>query len=151
MLLFRKKEELGIDSAATLPAIRSRTAMLLPTYNEDPYRVLARLRAIHESVEETGKGANFDWFVLSDTTDPAIWIAEDKCFLMLRREVASAARIFYRHRPENTARKSGNIEEWIRRFGSDYECMLILDADSLMTVTPSFASWRPWRTIPRRP
>jgi membrane glycosyltransferase len=133
VLLLRKKDELGIDSAAPLPAIRSRTAMLLPTYNEDPYRVLARLRAIYESVKETGNGANFDWFVLSDTTDPAIWIAEEKCFLKLRQEVASATRIFYRHRPENTARKSGNIEEWIRRFGSDYECMLILDADSLMT------------------
>jgi len=72
VLLLRKKDELGIDSAAPLPAIRSRTAMLLPTYNEDPYRVLARLRAIYESVEETGNGANFDWFVLSDTTDPAI-------------------------------------------------------------------------------
>jgi membrane glycosyltransferase len=133
VLLLRKQDELGIDFAAPLPAIRSRTAMLLPTYNEDPYRVLARLRAIYESVEETGNGANFDWFVLSDTTDPAIWIAEEMCFLKLRQEVASATRIFYRHRPENTARKSGNIEEWVRRFGSDYECMLILDADSLMT------------------
>ena len=95
--------------------------------------MLARLRAIYESVEETGHGARFDWFVLSDTTDPAIWIAEEKCFLKLRQDVGSAATIFYRHRPENTARKSGNIEEWVRRFGSDYECMLILDADSLMT------------------
>ena len=34
---------------------------------------------------------------------------------------------------ENTARKSGNIEDWVKRFGSDYDCMLILDADSLMT------------------
>ena len=114
VLLFRKKDELGIDPAAPLPAIRSRTAMLLPTYNEDPYRVLARLRAIYESVEETGHGANFDWFVLSDTTDPAIWIAEEKCFLQApAARSASAARIFYRHRPENTARKSGNIEEWV--------------------------------------
>ena len=54
VLLFRRRDELGIDSRAALPAIQSRTAMLLPTYNEDPYRVLARLRAIHESVEETG-------------------------------------------------------------------------------------------------
>jgi len=133
VLLFRKKDELGIDPATPLPAIRSRTAMLLPTYNEDPYRVLARLRAIYESVEETGYGSRFDWFVLSDTTDPAIWIAEEKCFLQLRHDVGGAARIYYRHRPENTARKSGNIEEWVRRFGSNYECMLILDADSLMT------------------
>nr|WP_028350450.1 glucans biosynthesis glucosyltransferase MdoH [Bradyrhizobium murdochi] len=133
VLLLRRKDELGIDASAPLPAIHSRTAMLLPTYNEDPYRVLARLRAIYESVEQTGHGAQFDWFVLSDTTDTAIWIAEEKCFLKLRQDVGSAAAIFYRHRPENTARKSGNIEEWVRRFGSKYECMLILDADSLMT------------------
>ncbi|MBR1251372.1 glucans biosynthesis glucosyltransferase MdoH [Bradyrhizobium sp. AUGA SZCCT0169] len=133
VLLFRRKDELGIDASAALPAIESRTAMLLPTYNEDPYRVLARLRAICESVEETGYACQFDWFVLSDTTDPGIWIAEEKCFLRLRHEAGPSARIFYRHRPENTARKSGNIEDWVRRFGSDYECMLILDADSLMT------------------
>ena len=53
--------------------------------------------------------------------------------MKLRRDVGSAATIFYRHRPENTARKSGNIEDWVRRFGANYECMLILDADSLMT------------------
>ncbi|MEH2613723.1 glucans biosynthesis glucosyltransferase MdoH [Bradyrhizobium sp. AZCC 1693] len=133
VLMTRKKDELGIDAGAPLPEIHSRTAMLLPTYNEDPYRVLARLRAIYESVEETGHGARFDWFVLSDTTDPATWIAEEKCFLKLRQDVGSAAAIFYRHRPENIARKSGNIEEWVRRFGANYESMLILDADSLMT------------------
>jgi membrane glycosyltransferase len=133
VLLFRRKDELGIDTSAALPAIESRTAMLLPTYNEDPYRVFARLRAICESVEETGSASQFDWFILSDTTDPATWVAEEKCFLQLRHEVGPAARIFYRHRPENTARKSGNIEDWVKRFGSDYECMLILDADSLMT------------------
>jgi membrane glycosyltransferase len=133
VLLTGKKDELGIDPKAPLPVIHSRTAMLLPTYNEDPHRVLARLRATYESVEETGHGARFDWFVLSDTIDPATWIAEEKCFLKLRQGVGSAAAIFYRHRPENTARKSGNIEEWVRRFGANYECMLILDADSLMT------------------
>jgi membrane glycosyltransferase len=133
VLVARKKDELGIDPSAPLPAIHGRTAMLLPTYNEDPHRVLARLRATYESIEETGNGARFDWFVLSDTTDPATWIAEEKSFLKLRKGLSGAAAIFYRHRPENIARKSGNIEDWVRRFGSKYECMLILDADSLMT------------------
>jgi membrane glycosyltransferase len=133
VLLSRRKDELGIDSSSPLPAIESQTAILLPTYNEDPYSVLARLRAVYESVEETGCVSKFDWFVLSDTTDPAIWIAEEKCFLRLRDEAGPTARIFYRHRPENTARKSGNIEDWVKRFGSSYEYMLILDADSLMT------------------
>src|SRR5882762_9473114 len=93
---------------------------------------MARLRAIYESVGETGYASQFDWYVLSDTTDPSTWIAEEKCFLQLRREVG-ARRLFYRHRAENTARKSGNIEDWIRRFGADYDHMIVLDADSLMT------------------
>ncbi|WP_291864197.1 glucans biosynthesis glucosyltransferase MdoH [Bradyrhizobium sp.] len=132
VLLFRKRDELEIDASAPLPQVRSRNAMLLPTYNEDPYRVMARLRAIYESVGKTASARQFDWYVLSDTTDPSLWIAEEKCFLQLRRE-AGADRLFYRHRPANTARKSGNIEDWVKRFGGSYDHMIILDADSLMT------------------
>ncbi|HMH63505.1 MAG TPA: glucans biosynthesis glucosyltransferase MdoH, partial [Bradyrhizobium sp.] len=132
VLLFRMRDALGIDPDAPLPAVSRRNAMLLPTYNEDPHRIMARLRAIYESVGETGCASQFDWYVLSDTTDPSIWIEEEKCFLQLRRELG-AGQLFYRHRPENTARKSGNIEDWVRRFGAGYDHMIILDADSLMT------------------
>jgi membrane glycosyltransferase len=132
LLLFRRKEPLGIDPDAPLPSLSSKNAMLLPTYNEDPYRVVARLRAMCESVDESGQGSKFDWFVLSDTTNPSVWIAEEKCFLGLRRDLG-ARNIYYRHRPENTARKSGNIQDWITRFGAAYDHMIILDADSLMT------------------
>jgi membrane glycosyltransferase len=131
ILLFRMRDPLCIDPKAPLPSLRSTNAMLLPTYNEDPYRIMARLRAIWESVEETGCGRQFNWFVLSDTTDPLIWIAEEKCFLQLRSDLGTG--IFYRHRPQNTARKSGNIEDWVKRFGAGYDHMIILDADSLMT------------------
>ena len=43
------------------------------------------------------------------------------------------ARIFYRQRPNNIARKAGNIADWVERFGGAYPQFLILDADSLMT------------------
>jgi membrane glycosyltransferase len=132
VLLFRIRDPLGIDPDAPLPSIASRNAMLLPTYNENPYRIIARLQAMYESLGQTGYGSVFDWFVLSDTTDPSVWIAEEKCFLRLREDLG-AHNIFYRHRPENVARKSGNIEDWIKRFGAGYEHMIILDADSLMT------------------
>jgi membrane glycosyltransferase len=132
VLLFAGRDPLGIDPAAPLPSVASRNAMLLPTYNEDPYRIMARLRAMHDSVDEAGSGASFDWFVLSDTTDPALWIAEEKCFLQLRQD-SRAANVYYRHRRDNTAKKSGNIQDWIKRFGSAYDHMIILDADSLMT------------------
>src|SRR5215210_2212826 len=133
VLLFRTRNPLGIDPDAPLPSIGSRTAMLLPTYNEDPYRIMARLRAMYEAIDQSGHGSRFDWFVLSDTTNPSIWIAEEQCFLRLRRD-KGANNIFYRHRPENTARKSGNIEDWIKRFGAAYDHMIVLDADSLMTA-----------------
>jgi membrane glycosyltransferase len=132
VLLFRIRDPLGIDPDAPLPSIGSKNAMLLPTYNENPYRIMARLQAMQESVDQSGYGSWFDWFVLSDTTDPAVWIAEEKCFLRLRQHLG-ANNIYYRHRPENSARKSGNIEDWIKRFGAGYDHMIILDADSLMT------------------
>jgi membrane glycosyltransferase len=132
VLLFACRDPLGIDPAAPLPSVASRNAMLLPTYNEDPHRVMARLRAMHESVYQSGFSGNFDWFVLSDTTDSAIWIAEEKLFLQLRKN-SNTTNVYYRHRRDNIAKKSGNIEDWIKRFGSAYDHMITLDADSLMT------------------
>ena len=46
VLFFSSKDPLGIDPHAPLPPIASRNSMLLPTYNEDPYRIMARLRAM---------------------------------------------------------------------------------------------------------
>lgn len=131
VLLTRRQGGLAIDRDGPLPALSSRTAMLLPTYNEDPHHVMARLRAMYESIAATGQDTLFDWFLLSDTTDPDIWICEEMTFIALRR-ACGAQRLYYRHRSDNTARKSGNIAEWVRRFGGSYDYMIVLDADSLM-------------------
>ena len=132
VMLAPGSDPLGIDPDAPLPSIGSRNAMLLPIYNEDPYRITARLRAMHKSAAQSGQGSSFDWFVLSDTTDPSIWVAEERCFLWLSQDLG-AGNVYYRHRRKNIARKSGNIEDWVTRFGSSYDHMIILDADSLMT------------------
>jgi len=123
---------LGIDADSALPSLRSRTALLLPTYNENVNHVFARLQAICESVAATGQSHCFDFFILSDSTDPRIWIAEEIAFCRLREKLR-ADNIFYRHRKENTARKAGNIADWVTNFGAAYDHMIILDADSLMT------------------
>ncbi|MCP3477742.1 glucans biosynthesis glucosyltransferase MdoH (plasmid) [Bradyrhizobium sp. CCGUVB1N3] len=132
VLLAHRPDEDAFAPGVELPAIASRTAMLLPTYNEDPHRLTARLRAIIESVEATLHGELFDWFVLSDSTDPDIWVAEEKALLALRQALGTP-RLYYRHRADNTARKAGNISEWITRFGAVYDFMIVLDADSLMS------------------
>jgi membrane glycosyltransferase len=131
VLSVRRPSGLPIDSDGPIPDISSRTAMLLPTYNEDPHHLMARLRAMYESVTDTGHGACFDWFLLSDTTDADTWIREEFSFIELRR-ACGAERLYYRHRSDNTARKSGNIAEWVSRFGAAYDYMMVLDADSLM-------------------
>ncbi|MGJ5047612.1 glucans biosynthesis glucosyltransferase MdoH [Bradyrhizobium oligotrophicum] len=128
----RRRDTIAIDVEGPLPGLSSRTAMLLPTYNEEPHAVMVRLRAMIESVAETGQAERFDWFLLSDTTDPDIWIGEEAAFLAMR-EACATDRVFYRHRADNVARKAGNIAEWVRRFGAAYDHMIILDADSLMS------------------
>lgn len=111
---------------------RTRSALLMPTYNEQPARIMAGLQAIHGSLVEAGAADRFDIFILSDTTDPDIWIEEEAAFLALRAAAGPKARIFYRHRPKNTARKAGNIADWVTRWGGAYPHFLILDADSVM-------------------
>lgn len=123
---------LGIDTTQPIPVLTARHALLVPTYNESPGRIIARLQAIYESVAESGRLENFDFFVLSDTTDPVIWMQEEAQYLALLERTQSR-QIFYRHRRKNYARKSGNIGEWVTRFGGHYQSMVILDADSLMT------------------
>jgi membrane glycosyltransferase len=130
-LLGRRRNDLGMDTEGPLPELRSSNALLVPTYNEEPRRVLSRLQAIYESVEQTGHLAHFDVFILSDTTDPDIWIEEESALLALRERLGTE-RIYYRHRAKNTERKAGNISDWVRRFGGGYEHMIVLDADSLM-------------------
>ncbi len=123
---------LAIDAQAPLPELRNRHALLVPTYNEEPGRLFARLQATYESVVGTGRADSFDVFVLSDTTDPATWLNEEKQYLALLKRTGSG-RIYYRHRRDNVARKAGNIGDWVTRFGGHYDSMVILDADSLMT------------------
>ncbi len=123
---------LGLHPDDALPTLNSRTAVLLPVYNEAPRAVFARLQAICESVATAGAGEHFDFFVLSDSTDEAIRAGEYGQFLRLKWRLSSPARLYYRHRPANVARKAGNIADWVKHFGGAYAHMVVLDADSLM-------------------
>ncbi|MCT6836925.1 MAG: hypothetical protein M3036_04645, partial [Bifidobacteriales bacterium] len=123
---------LGIRRTGPLPELKSRTAILLPTYNEPPQRVMLNLRAMLKSLQETGRGEHFDIFILSDTTNPDIWVQEEQAVLDLHQHAYARQHLFYRRRFKNTDRKAGNIADWVTRFGGAYPAMLTLDADSLM-------------------
>lgn len=113
--------------------LTTRTAVVMPVYNEATARTFAAVEAMRAQVDATGHGAAFDWFVLSDSTQGDAWIAEERAFLELRERLGPEARLYYRHRPKNHHRKAGNIGDFVSRWGGAYDHMLVLDADSLMT------------------
>ena len=111
------------------------TAVIIPVYNEDPVRVFAGLKASYESLEQTGFLPFFEFFILSDTTDPDTWLSEEMAFMSWRQTVSDPSRIFYRNRRENVERKTGNIAEFCASWGDRYRYMIVFDADSVMTGT----------------
>ncbi len=110
-----------------------RTAIVIPAYNEEPVRLYAGLKATYESVERSGHLSQFDFFLLSDTSDPDCWIREEMAYDDLRKEVSDPARLIYRNRHDNVERKAGNIADFCATWGDSYRYMVVFDADSLMT------------------
>ncbi|WP_083532989.1 glucans biosynthesis glucosyltransferase MdoH [Bosea sp. WAO] len=125
----------GLLKSPRAETLSQKTVVVMPIYNESTARTFAALAAIRESVEATGLGEHFDYFIVSDTTNPDIWVAEERAFLALRQRLGPEARIYYRHRPKNHHRKAGNIADFVTRWGGHYAHMVVLDADSLMTGT----------------
>lgn len=113
----------------------ARTAIVMPICNEDVARVFAGLKATYQSLQRTGDDRHFDFFVLSDSNQADICVAESQAWSRLCEEVKGFGRIFYRHRRRRVKRKSGNIDDFCRRWGSQYRYMVVLDADSVMSGT----------------
>jgi membrane glycosyltransferase len=124
---------LGGNPDFSLGESDTRTAILFPIANEDVDRVFAGLRATYASLKETGYIDRFDFFVLSDTSDPDKWIEEECLWATTGLSLAAQNRIFYRRRRVNLKRKSGNIADFCRRWGKTYRYMVVMDADSVMS------------------
>lgn len=111
----------------------ARTAVLLPIYHEPIERTLNGLRAIHESIAATGQLEHFDFFILSDSRDSKVWLDEQAAWHALVEQLGAQGRLFYRRRLLNQKYKSGNVGDFLRRWGRGYDYALVLDADSLMS------------------
>jgi membrane glycosyltransferase len=111
-------------------ALSHRTAVLMPVYNEAVEPTFARIEAMARSVAEAGGGGFFDFFILSDSAQ-LHGVQEEAAWARLA--ATSPVPVYYRRRPVNTAKKPGNIAEWVQRFGAAYEHMIVLDADSVMS------------------
>ena len=114
-------------------AREARTAVIVPIRNEHVTRVFAGVRATYESLAATGALPHFDVFILSDSSEPDTLTAERRAWLALCAAVGGTGRIFYRWRRHRIKRKSGNVADFCRRWGSQYRYMVVLDADSVMS------------------
>jgi len=108
-----------------------KTAILLPVYNESPQRIAAAIVAMRSELAARQPG-KYAFFILSDTNQADAWIDEEAVF----KSIVSAdtdCPVFYRRRADNRERKAGNIADWVTRWGGDYEAMIVLDADSIIS------------------
>ena len=128
------RDPAGVDPATVAGRpLGTRTAIAMPVYNEDPERVYAGLEVVWSSLARESQAAAFDLFILSDTSDPAIALQEEAMWRRFVSEHDAEGRVFYRRRLERLERKAGNIADFVRRWGRNYEFMIVLDADSVMT------------------
>ena len=118
------------ESLAQTPL--AKTAILLPIYHEPVQWTLSGLKAVYRDIERSGHIEHFEFYILSDSRDPDVWLKEQEVWHSLVRELGAEGRLFYRRRPVNLNYKSGNVADFLRRWGRRFKYMVVLDADSLL-------------------
>ena len=130
--------------------ITTRTAVVMPIYNEDTHRVVAGFEATLNSLVATGEIEHFDFYMLSDTTKLDIAQRERDQWQQFTNRIGDLSKqTFYRRREKNLHRKVGNIAEFLQRWGKSYEHMIVLDADSVMSGTCLLRMVRTMQANPR--
>ncbi|WP_218397521.1 glucans biosynthesis glucosyltransferase MdoH [Alteromonas lipotrueae] len=129
-LSLRKKQSKP-DEATQLT---ERHAVVMPVYNEDTRRIMVGFEACVRELMNTPHADHFDFYMLSDTRDQTKADAELRAWQRMTKRLGSfASQVFYRRREKNLHRKVGNLKEFCERWGANYESMIVLDADSIMT------------------
>ena len=109
-------------------------AVVMPVYNEDTRRIMVGFEACVREIMGSAQAEQFDFFMLSDTRDEQKAEAELRAWnRMTKRLGRYASHVFYRRREENSHRKVGNLKDFCERWGANYESMIVLDADSIMS------------------
>ncbi len=129
--------------------IAARTAICLPVRHEDVGLVVARLEAMIESLEASPWADRFCFHLLSDSSNPTIVTAEERAFAALRTRHPRAGFLNYRRRPTNSGFKAGNIREFALRGRHDFDHMIVLDADSMMSAAAVLRLVRVMQANPR--
>jgi membrane glycosyltransferase len=134
----------------------TRTAIVMPVYNEDMERVFLGVRQTWLSVKAAGLAESTDFYLLCDSVEPKAQLEEDRAFNRLaglfHSDDAEAGRLFLIRRQEHGKYKAGNIAHFLETRGHVYDFMLVLDADSVMTGEKiqrliGMMEARPWTAV----
>lgn len=112
----------------------AKTAIIMPVYHEPVHWTLSGLKAVYKDLERSGHLDQFEFYILSDSRDPNVWLEEQATWYRLCQELGAEGRLFYRRRRVNLNFKSGNVADFLRRWGRRYRYMVVLDADSLLSA-----------------
>lgn len=107
-------------------------AILFPVRHENVEQLEQIVRHLAADLATTPIRHRYTLFVLSDSEDPAAVRAEREA--AARLQIVSPVELHYRHRKTNEGRKAGNIAEWVRTRGWDWEAFIPLDADSFISA-----------------
>jgi len=113
--------------------VNGRVAIAMAVKDEGTERVFRHLALIEAELKRTGCAKAFDIFVLSDTTVPEVAAAEEAAFARWKAASAAPHRLHYRRRRGNAGYKAGNLREFCERWAGEFDLMVVLDADSLMS------------------
>lgn len=113
--------------------LATRTALVMPIYNEDPIRTTAALEVMARGLHGLGEAHAFEIVILSDSMNADSWVAETLAADRLRTQLQGIMPVWYRRRWANIGKKAGNVQEFVENWGGRYPHFIVLDADSLMS------------------
>src|SRR5271157_1567983 len=149
LVLAEGQERLKITNTLDENTPLASTAVVMPVFNENAETVFGNICALYNSLRERGELDSYDFYILSDSTDPAKAVEEELAWSDICRQTSGFGKIHYRRRKLPVNRKSGNVADFCRRWGHRYRYMVVLDADSVMTGTAVSSLVRLMETNPR--
>lgn len=123
-----------VGAADLQQRIDTSTALLACIRNEDTDRLSHNLGWMLDGLLESGQGAAFHLYVLSDSDDPEVVAAEARMMVHLQARFGAGIGLRYRLREGGEGFKAGNIRDFCERWGAGHDFAIVLDADSLMTA-----------------
>ena len=149
LVLAEGQEPLKITNTLDEETPLASTAIVMPVYNEDTATVFGGIKALYDSLQDRGELDWFEFYILSDSTNPSKVVEEELAWADLCRQTNGFGKIHYRRRKLPSNRKSGNIADFCRRWGHRHRYMTVLDADSVMTGHAVSSLVRMMETNPR--